>query len=59
MSDARNVPAHASGHTPTITLRDKYLDWVEQTERTLLAVADDPMVTGMLRTERYWHIREL
>jgi hypothetical protein len=41
------------------SLRDSYLDWVEQVEVQLKGITDDPGVLSMLQTPRYWHIREL
>lgn len=37
--------------------RDKYLEWVEQTEVQLASMTQQPEILTMFQSARYWHIR--
>jgi hypothetical protein len=57
--EAGNIAS--AGTTPggVPALRDAYLMWVEAVERQLTSLTRDRVVTGMLQSARYWHIRQI
>jgi rRNA-processing protein FCF1 len=55
--DASNVASWGPGPNGAAQLRDKYLQWVEETEQLLSSLTLDGAVVTMLCTDRYLYIR--
>jgi len=57
--EAGNVASVATMPGGIPALRDAYLMWAEMVEQQLASLTRDRVVTGMLQTPRYWHIRQI
>jgi rRNA-processing protein FCF1 len=59
INEAGNLASYGAGPNGVITLRDRYIAWVENVEAQLSWMARDADVLAMLHTPRHFYIRDI